>query len=134
MIFKSLRKSSHSVSGHCGQRHSTEQSSILYDTFKKSIKLQNSVFQHEKINPLLVSQKRKLLEGMRASAVVGGSVKDDQRTRFPWSGLWDLGPAAVICPALPRTMSTILPDNKHIIAYSSMDVYVLRNITDLIYL
>ena len=66
--------------------------------------------------------------------VVDGSLKDDQRTRFPRSGLWDLGPAAVICLALPRTMSTILPDNKHIIAYSPMDVYVLRNITDLIYL
>ena len=68
---------------------------------------------------------------MRASAV-GGSVKDDHRTRFPRSGLWDLGAAAVICLALPMTMSTILPDNKHIIAYSPMDVYVLRNITDLI--
>ena len=86
----------------------------------------------KKFNPVWISQKRKLLEGMRASSV-DGSVKDDQRTRFPWSGLWDRGPAAVICPALPMTMSTILPDNKHIIAYSSMDVYVLRNITDLIY-
>ena len=49
-----------------------------------------------------------------------------------------LGPGArccnLPCLALPRTMSTILPDNKHIIAYSPMDVYVLRNITDLIYL
>ena len=57
--------------------------------------------------------------------MVDGSLKDDQRTRFPSSGLWDLGPAAVICLALPMTMRTILPDNKHIIAYSPMDVYVL---------
>ena len=32
------------------------------------------------------------------------------------------------------TMSAILPNNKHTIAYSPMDVYVLRNISDLIYL